>query len=85
MDMSYATIPMVGGNKRLYSEKKSSYVVRNQEKTYNHAVYAIDTELRYSIFFNDGFPCDPEIPVPIENKEEEECAKRQEDLEKKQK
>ena len=29
MDMSYATIPMVGGNKRLYSEKRSPYVVRN--------------------------------------------------------
>ena len=27
MVMSYATIPMVGGNKRLYSEKRSPYVV----------------------------------------------------------
>ena len=27
MDMSYATIPMVGGNKRLYNEKILPYVV----------------------------------------------------------
>ena len=38
-----------------------------------------------SIFFNDDLPCDPEIHVPIEVKEEEESAKRQEALEKKQK
>ena len=27
MDMYYATIPVVGGNKRLYIEKRSNYVV----------------------------------------------------------
>ena len=30
MDMSYATIPVVGGNKRLYSKKRSDYVVSSQ-------------------------------------------------------
>ena len=38
MDMSYATIPMVGGEKMLYSEKKSPYVVSSQEKPNNHVV-----------------------------------------------
>ena len=30
MDMSYATIPVFGGKKRLYSEKRSDFVVRSQ-------------------------------------------------------
>ena len=85
MFMCYATFPMAEGNKRLYTEKRSPYVVRIQEKTDNHVIYSVDTELGSSIFFNDVFPCDPEIPVPIENNEEEESAKRQEALEKKQK
>ena len=85
MDMSYATIPVVGGNKRLYSEKISPYVVSIQEKPDNHTIYDVDTELGSSIFFNDCFPCDPEIHVPIEVKEEEESAKRQQALEKKNK
>ena len=38
-----------------------------------------------SIFCNDDIPCDPEIPVPIEVNEEEEFAKKQEALERKQK
>ena len=76
MDMSCATIPIAGGNKRLYSEKISPYVVSSQEKPDNHAVYVVGTDLGSSIFFNDSLPCDPEIPVPIEVKEEEESAKR---------
>ena len=85
MDMSYATIPMVGGNKRLYSEKRSPIVVSSQEKQDIHVIYVIDTDLGSSIFFNDDLPHDPKILVPIEVKEEEEFAKRQEDLENKQK
>ena len=83
MDMSYATIPMVGGNKRLYSEKISPYVVSSQEKLDNHVFYVVDTDLGSSIFFNDGLPYDPEIPVSIEVKEKETFAKRQAALEKK--
>ena len=83
MDMSYTTIPMVGGDKRLYSEKISPYVVSSQEKPDNHAVYVVDIDLGSSIFFNGGLPCDPEIPVSIEFKEEGEFAKRQDALEKK--
>ena len=85
MDMSYATIPMVGGNKRLYNDKRSPYVVSSQEKPDSHAIYAVDTELGSSIFFNDDLHCDPEITAPIEVKKEEEFEKRQEDFEKKQK
>ena len=66
MDMSYATIPVVGGNKRLHSEKISPYVVSSQEKPDNHDIYVVDTNLGSSIFFNDGLPCDLEIPLLIE-------------------
>ena len=82
---SYATIPMVGGNKRLYSEKISPYVVSSQEKLDNRDIYDVDTDLGSSILFNDGLPCDPEIPISIEFKEEGEFEKIQEDLENKQK
>ena len=85
MDLYYATIPMVGGNKRLYSEKISPYVVSIQEKIDNHVVYTVDIELGSSIFFNDGLPSDPEIPVSIEVMKEVEFLKRQETLEKKHK
>ena len=70
MDKSYATIPMAGGNKRLYIEKISPYVVSIQDKPDNHAIYDVDTDLGSSIFFNDVSPYDPNILVPIEVKEE---------------
>ena len=76
MDMFYATIPVVGGNKILYSDKRSPYVVNNQEKPDNHAIYVVDTDLGSSILFNDVSPYDLEIPAPIEVKEEEESAKK---------
>ena len=85
MDMSYATIPMVGGNKRLYIEKRSPYVVRSQAKLDDHVIYVVDTDLGSSIFFKDSSPCGPEILVPCEVKEEEESAKRHETLERKHK
>ena len=77
MDMSYATIPIVGGSKRLYSEKKSPYVVKIQDKLDNHVIYVVDIDLGSSIFFSDGLPCDPDIHVSIEVKEEGELAKKQ--------
>ena len=85
MDMSYATIPVVGGNKRLYSEKISTFVVSSQQKTDNYHIHDVDTDLGSSIFFNADSPYDHEILAQIESKEDEEFAKRQEALEKKQK
>ena len=85
MDMSYATIPMVGGKKRLNSEKRSSFVVSSQENPDNNHIHVVDTDLGSSIFFNVGSPLDLQIPVQIESKEDEEFAKRQDALEKKQK
>ena len=58
MDMSYATIPGIGGNKRLYSKKRSPYIVNIQESPNTNSIYVDDRDPRSSIFFNDGVPCD---------------------------
>ena len=64
MDMSYATIPVWNENKRLYYEKRLPYVVSSQAQLDIHHVYAIDTDLGSSIFFNDISPCDSKVVVP---------------------
>ena len=84
MDMLYATIPMVGGNKRLYSEKRSAFVVNNKENLDSHQIHVVDTNLGSSIFFNAGSLCDPKITAQFESKEDEEYAKSQEYLEQKE-
>ena len=66
MDMSYATIPMDGGSKRIYSKKRSPYVVSMKYKQDDHAIYDVDTDLGSSIFFNDISLCDIRISAPIE-------------------
>ena len=73
MDMSYATIPVQDGSKRLYSEKRTPYVVSSQEKLEIHHIYAIDTHLGSSIFFNDVVPHD--IEEALQKKSEENKVK----------
>ena len=74
MDMSYATIPLFGGNKRLYREKRLAYVVSIQDNHDSHPIYVVDTDLGSSIFFND-FHADPEMPIVVEVNEEKEVSK----------
>jgi ribonuclease HI len=46
MDMTYATVPVFGGeNKRLYRETKFSYVVSDQNNYVNHPIYVVDEDL----------------------------------------
>ena len=45
MNMSYVTIPIFGEHKKLYREKRLSYVVSSQNKPENHPIYEVDTEL----------------------------------------
>ena len=74
--MTYATIPLFGGNIRLYREKRLAYVVGSWDKPKNNHVYVVDTDLGSSIFFNDGPHTDPKILVQIELKEDKEFTKR---------
>ena len=83
MDMSYATIPVRNENKRLYSEKRSPYVVSNQYQPKIHHVYAVDTDLVSSIFFNDVSPCDSKVAVPNKCKKDNREISEHEALEKK--
>ena len=86
MDMSYATIPVEDGSRELYSEKRTPYVVSSQDRTKIHHIYAVDTDLGSSIFFNDTVPCDLESTLQIKYEEnKKEGVIQQNALEEKQK
>ena len=86
MDMSYATIPVQDGDRRLYSEKRTPYVVSSQDKPEIHHIYAVDTDLGSSIFFNDVVPHDVEEALEKKAEENKEKEKIEHDaLETKQK
>ena len=45
MDLTYATIPMFGGEtKRLYRENQLAYIISNERNSVNHPIYAVDTD-----------------------------------------
>ena len=45
MDLTYATIPMFGGDtKRLYREKQFTNIISNAKKSINHPIYAVDID-----------------------------------------
>ena len=68
LDMTYATIPLFRGNKKLFRDNILGYVVSSREKPKNHHIYDVDTDLGSFIFFNDGPHTDPEFFVQIEFK-----------------
>ena len=46
MDLTYATIPVFGGeNRRLYRELQFAYIVTDDKNPTNHPLYAIDKYL----------------------------------------
>ena len=50
MDMSYATIPIFGGEfRRFYRETKLAYIVSDHQNPTNHPIYAEERELGSSI------------------------------------
>ena len=53
MDMQYATIPFFGEHRKLYIEKRLAYVVSSEDKPENNPIYVVNSELWYSIFYND--------------------------------
>ena len=45
MDLTYATIPMFGGeNERLYGENQFTYIISNAKNSINHPIYAVGIE-----------------------------------------
>ena len=46
MDLSYAIVPVFGGeNRRLYKELQFAYIVTNDKNPTNHPLYAVDKDL----------------------------------------
>ena len=78
MDMSYATIPIQDGSRRLYSEKRTPYVVSSQDKPEVHHIYAVDTDLGSSIFFNDAVPHGLEAALQKKSEEQEKSEENKE-------
>ena len=69
MDMSYATIPLFGDHRRLYREKRLEYVASSQDKTNNHPICVVDTDMVSSIFFNDSH-IEKDFPIVDELKQD---------------
>jgi hypothetical protein len=46
MDLTYASIPMFGGeHRRLYKEAQLAYIISDEEDPTNHPIFSLDTEL----------------------------------------
>ena len=55
MDMSYATIPILGEHGRLYRETRLAYVISIPEYHETHPIYSVETYLGYAIFCNNAY------------------------------
>ena len=79
MDLSYATIPVFGGeNKRLYRELQFAYIVTDDKNPTNHPLYAIDKNLgTCMLHFSD----DDNIVslLQVEKEQPVKCSKEHED------
>ena len=54
MDLTYATIPIFGGEtKRLYRENEFTYIISNAKNSINHPIYVVDTYFRACIMYID--------------------------------
>jgi hypothetical protein len=53
MDMPNDTVPIFGQERRLYREVLLKYMVIIKDKPNNHLIYSIDTDIGYTIFYND--------------------------------
>jgi ribonuclease HI len=70
MDLSYATIPVFGGEfRRLYREAQLAYIISDNDHSVNHPIYAVDVDLGSSIFHIDNvvqqsFPLTKSVAAP---------------------
>ena len=52
MDLSYATIPFFGVQRRLYKENRLKYMISSKECPESHPIYVVDIEMGSAIFYN---------------------------------
>jgi hypothetical protein len=71
MDLSYATIPVFGGeHKRLYRESQLAYIISDEANPTNHPIYAVDADLGSSILKLTNVP---QTPLEIRKKPPTMC------------
>ena len=56
MDLSYATIPIFGEQRRSYRENILAYMISNKYNPENNLIYAINTNMGSNMFYNDLCP-----------------------------
>jgi ribonuclease HI len=68
MDLSYATIPVFGGElKRLYRENQLAYIISDAKNSVDHPIYAVDTDFGSCILQIDDSQSTPmQLVKPIE-------------------
>jgi ribonuclease HI len=73
MDLSYATIPVFGGElKRLYRENQLAYIINDAKNSVNHPIYAVDTEFGSCILQIDDSQSSPlQLVNPTEQQTDE--------------
>jgi hypothetical protein len=63
MDLSYATIPVFGGeHRRIYREAQLSYIISDEANPINHPIFLVDIDLGTSIL---QLPHTPQPPIEI--------------------
>jgi ribonuclease HI len=74
MDLSYAMIPVFGGEmKRLYRENQLAYIISDGKNSVNHPIYAVDTDFGSCILqIDDGQSAPMQLVKPIEQQAEGE-------------
>ena len=54
MDLSFATIPIFGEQRKLYREVKLAYMVNSKDTPENYPIHFVEIELGSSVFYNDS-------------------------------
>jgi hypothetical protein len=71
MDLSYATIPMFGGeHRRIYREAKLSYNISDEANPINHPIFSVDKDLGTNILQLTDVP---QPPIEIRRKPITSC------------
>ena len=67
MDLTYATIPMFGGEtKRLYRENQLAYIISKESRSVNHPIYIVDTDFGSCILqIDDNHETSFQLTEPI--------------------
>jgi hypothetical protein len=66
MDLTYATIPVFGGeHRRLYMESQLAYIISDESNPTNHPIFALDTDFGSSMLQLTNAP---HPPLEIKNR-----------------